>query len=110
MAMTKCPECSKEVSSEAKTCPHCGYPLKPDTYSKKNTGYSLYEVEYAKKTKEMIIGGIIALVAAVIFLFFLGNPVVQYDAEALGMVIGASLGFAIVGIIYLVKGINRSKY
>lgn len=27
MALTKCPECNKEVSSQATTCPHCGYPL-----------------------------------------------------------------------------------
>ena len=24
MALIKCPECSKEISSSAKTCPHCG--------------------------------------------------------------------------------------
>lgn len=28
MAMTKCPECKKEVSSGAETCPHCGKVLK----------------------------------------------------------------------------------
>ena len=28
MACITCPECGKEVSSEAKTCIHCGYPLK----------------------------------------------------------------------------------
>ena len=32
MAMTKCPECGKEVSDTAKTCPHCGHelPQKPN--------------------------------------------------------------------------------
>lgn len=28
MALVKCPECEKEVSSEAVSCPNCGYPLK----------------------------------------------------------------------------------
>lgn len=28
MALKKCPECAKEVSSKAKICPHCGYKLK----------------------------------------------------------------------------------
>lgn len=28
MACITCPECGKEVSSEAKNCIHCGYPLK----------------------------------------------------------------------------------
>ncbi len=28
MAMTECPECKTEVSSEAKTCPKCGFKIK----------------------------------------------------------------------------------
>lgn len=36
MALTTCPECSKQISNKAITCPHCGYPLnvktiEPDT-------------------------------------------------------------------------------
>ena len=27
MALIKCPECGKEISSSAKKCPHCGYSL-----------------------------------------------------------------------------------
>ena len=27
MALIKCPECTKEISSEALSCPHCGYPV-----------------------------------------------------------------------------------
>lgn len=27
MALIKCPECLKNVSSEAQSCPHCGYPI-----------------------------------------------------------------------------------
>ena len=29
MALVACPECGKQVSSEAESCPVCGYPLKP---------------------------------------------------------------------------------
>lgn len=28
MALTKCKECGKEVSTDAKTCPHCGKEIK----------------------------------------------------------------------------------
>lgn len=28
MALIKCPECGKEISSKARACPNCGYPLK----------------------------------------------------------------------------------
>jgi hypothetical protein len=27
MPLTKCPECNKDVSTQAASCPHCGYPL-----------------------------------------------------------------------------------
>lgn len=28
MALIKCPECGREISTLAETCPHCGYPIK----------------------------------------------------------------------------------
>lgn len=35
MSLIKCPECSKEVSDQAKSCPHCGYVFsKNKTHSK----------------------------------------------------------------------------
>jgi hypothetical protein len=27
MALTRCPECSGQVTDQAVTCPHCGHPL-----------------------------------------------------------------------------------
>lgn len=29
MALIKCPECGKEVSSGATSCPNCGHPISP---------------------------------------------------------------------------------
>ena len=29
MALIKCPECERDVSSKATACPHCGYPFVP---------------------------------------------------------------------------------
>ena len=31
MSLIQCPECGKDVSSEAENCIHCGYPLKQET-------------------------------------------------------------------------------
>ena len=28
MALIQCPECEKQISSNAESCPHCGYPMK----------------------------------------------------------------------------------
>lgn len=30
MALIKCPECGKEISSKSKACIHCGYPISED--------------------------------------------------------------------------------
>jgi hypothetical protein len=42
MALVTCPECKKEISSEALTCPHCGYvQKKPEQPAKKNSGLAI---------------------------------------------------------------------
>ena len=111
MSIIKCPECGKEVSSSAPTCPHCGYPLKKTTSTISSTYQSrsdrLVEKEHDRKYKEMIAGGIICLIASIVFLFFLGNPVVKHNGEILGTIIGVVIGFAIGGIILLAIGIHR---
>jgi len=38
MALIPCPECRKEVSTQAETCPSCGYPLAKRTESASITG------------------------------------------------------------------------
>ena len=38
MAMIACPECGKQVSSEAPGCPSCGHPIKPPPAPAKKTG------------------------------------------------------------------------
>ena len=33
MALAPCPECAREVSSQAKACPHCGFPFAKTAWS-----------------------------------------------------------------------------
>lgn len=42
MALIRCPECDKEVSSEARVCPHCGYPLRKEPIK---CGYSEQQIK-----------------------------------------------------------------
>ncbi len=113
MALIKCPECNHDVSSTAPTCPHCGYQLKkPSTSFTNNHNYQnrsnrLIEKEHDRKYKEMIAGGIIALIAGPCFLFFLKHPVARSNGELFGTIIGACIGFVIGGIILLAVGIHR---
>ena len=52
--LIRCPECNKEISSEANCCPNCGYPIKntiedsiimSDMYQIIITGYKMSDVE-----------------------------------------------------------------
>ena len=45
MALIKCPECGKDVSTAAEACPHCGYPLKDKTASQKPIQYETTTVK-----------------------------------------------------------------
>ena len=59
MALIKCPECRKEISSEAKACPNCGKPIKQ---SPKKPWYKIWWIW-------LIIGLSVYLIAMVIILF-----------------------------------------
>lgn len=48
--LKKCPECQKEVSSNAEKCPNCGHPLRPND------------------TQAIL--GILCILAGIVFLWF----------------------------------------
>lgn len=48
MALIKCPECNKEVSSSAVSCPHCGYEIK-EYYDNKIAEEQIKKEEEIKK-------------------------------------------------------------
>ena len=45
MALIKCPECGKDVSTAAESCPHCGYPLKKGTVPQQPVQYETTTVK-----------------------------------------------------------------
>lgn len=61
MALIKCPECGKEISSSATNCPNCGHPIAPK------------QQEVVEKTiiKEKKKGGCLTALVAVLLLFIL---------------------------------------
>lgn len=58
MAMTKCKECGKEISTTAKTCPHCGASTSPVLDAMGNVG----EAASSLGSMLMLIGGVILAV------------------------------------------------
>ncbi len=83
MPLIKCPECGKEISTEAASCPHCGYPLRKEEEPSKPAGYpapkpSDWTKEWGKKAALAKIGlAAITLLAAVplILGIVLGNKI-----------------------------------
>src|SRR5690349_20958920 len=78
--LIKCPECQKDVSSEAPLCVHCGYPLKNRTTAETNevVPKRVSEPDAAPKPKKrlsrsgalLVCLGLVGLVVA----FFVRNP------------------------------------
>ena len=69
MALVKCPECGKEVSSEAPTCPHCGRPIASTTnkvVSVKRKGGKYELIGFL-----LIVGGIFSFLISPLWAFVL---------------------------------------
>ena len=56
MALTNCPECSKEVSEKAMACPNCGHPLDSNAIVPTNTNELM---EYPQLPNDLSIGKMI---------------------------------------------------
>lgn len=91
MAMINCPECGKEISSQANNCPHCGYPISertngvegkilPDSFEIAQTDTSTVSKQSKGCNPKLFIllaCVVIAIVAiAIYFLWPKGNPLV----------------------------------
>lgn len=83
MALIKCPECEKEVSSEALSCPHCGYSLIKNKYAEKleNTKNKTNDFINHNKRKITITAILIlvVLIAIGIIQDIIHNKQLEYD-------------------------------
>ena len=124
MALIKCPECGKDVSTQAKACPHCGYPLNKDNISieennkecPKPLDESWMEIYKKKPLYGKLILTLIFFVTAIIFtICFIINSKYYFDYLAFYISGGLLLIFAfalwIAGLICLkYKTINCDGY
>lgn len=58
MALIKCPDCNKEISSLAETCLHCGRPMYPDGECPNCQSCDIHEISLASKVGSALIFGI----------------------------------------------------
>lgn len=70
MALMKCPECTREISTTASSCPHCGYIMKQseaNEFKKKISHLSVPTLapEDKKKATGELVGGIGCLIIGI---------------------------------------------
>ena len=117
MALIRCPECGKQISSKAKACPHCGFPL--DDVIKPNEEELAIEPILERK-KSSIVASIflflfLELVFAAGFVFCVLMSVLNHEVFqsldglfiVLMLLFGAASLIAIAGLVITI--IERAK-
>lgn len=119
MSLIKCPECNKEVSSDAVFCPHCGKPLKaieaevidnnkePEQIVNYRNEIKTYQ---SRRTIMITIGIILAvlgfglIIASIIIYVNEMIKLTETNLDGLGGAIGAYLGMVLSGSFMLMGG------
>lgn len=71
MALTKCPECKREVSSLADKCIHCGYPLTGNTSLAQPASVQTVEMTSKRyKLQKLLAGGLFVLGGMIVLLAY----------------------------------------
>ena len=102
MALIKCPECGKEISSESEMCIHCGYPIKGKGITEKDhdaqqrkPGPSKIASSLKKKKIRLIAALVIGIVALIVILLqILPKPKINNMKMPYGIEYGMSLNAA----------------
>lgn len=89
MALTKCPECGRQVSDRAKKCPHCGCPIESQTEGISQTQNEQPKTSKPRKSRKRLwitlgIVGVIAIISACLYLFgenIFGKPTLKITPE-----------------------------
>ena len=117
MAIVKCPECGKEISSYATACPNCGFPLKTvkDTDEKPHEVNRIglqdkesQEKELERKEERKVIAVIVGVVFLLIAGFCILYGVYIKDAATNFYEANSSSGFIIAGIVLFAVGFSAS--
>ena len=118
MALIKCPECGKDVSTAAGACPHCGFPIKNNVKNDQEEDFvkpldSSWLDDWKKKPGRGKIAltfvYLINLALLILFIVLLVTGNDEYNTYALLMTF--VLGFAsIFTLSFLIAGLICMKY
>ena len=105
MALIKCPECNKDISSEALTCPYCGYPIKLKVKEEKKESFTV-----AFRSGPGSILGAVIVIAIFSLIFMAGGTTLLITANRDGgMIFGGSF-LLIIGVLFFITTIVYIDY
>lgn len=117
--LVKCPECGREISSEALSCPHCGFPIDKNIAERKSIDndkalLKQYMDEYNSYTSSGTACVIIGFILIIIGVVCLPLAFTLEDLEALAIIsyIAVPLGLVIAiagGSVNSTKANNRKR-
>lgn len=61
MSLIKCPECDKEISSNAANCPHCGNPFSHEIRCPNCNSGDISKISNASKVGSAVLFGVFAM-------------------------------------------------
>jgi len=101
MALIKCPECSKEVSSTAVACPNCGAPIAGGQEAQAAGAALTTTQQTSKRLKLHYIGASFVFLIGIVWLFTGlsaagDNPGVEIDHSTPAMVTTAGLAWFLI--------------
>lgn len=80
MALIKCPECGKQISSQAASCPNCGYPVRKTEFE---TEQDRVNIRGKNKGKNFLTFGCILFFVSMIFAMGTSNAELALRAKKL---------------------------
>ena len=105
--LIKCPECQKEISSEADFCPFCGYPIAKKKESTKSERKS-FTVAFRSGPGSIV--GTVIVAAIFSFVCLLGSIFVFIASGSINALVVPAILLLILGIIFLITTIVYFGY
>lgn len=97
----KCPECGKDVSSEAKACPFCGYPINKNR-KKEVKDNANYHAVWKDVVGVSVSGGAMITLCPILVYFGLKN---QNDL----LILSGAIGFILLLFPFIICLLNLAK-
>ena len=101
MALYSCPECGKQVSSQANKCPHCGYPMQSVEEMQNDKIYTNQPVENSQDIPSIglnILSFLIPIVGLILFCVNISAKPKKAKSIGIWALIGFVLGLIVVSL------------